>query len=239
MFVRILGQESFPGVIRLHFAGGRFPQEWLPELRQVFPQAAIFNNYGCTEALPRLTVRPAEDADSASDVGMPIPGVELKTGNAGELLFRSEYRCVAQIELTGIHPVGDEEWLPTGDLGQETKAGRWSVLGRTGDVFKRYGEKISMQQILTSVTECWAGEVAHYREKDRTGEDGYVLVLSPAASQNELQSLLQSFRSHHPRTHWPLRIEGVDTFPQLPNGKVDVQAIRAIPTTVLHWRQRI
>jgi acyl-CoA synthetase (AMP-forming)/AMP-acid ligase II len=63
--------ESFPGVVRLHFAGGRFPQERLAQLREFFPNAQVFNNFGCAEAMPRLTCRPAEDSDEAANIGRP------------------------------------------------------------------------------------------------------------------------------------------------------------------------
>ena len=81
--------SAFPGVIRLHFAGGRFPSERLDDLRRLFPTALIFNNYGCAEAMPRLTLRPANAAEEASHVGWPLPGIEIDTSANGELLFRS------------------------------------------------------------------------------------------------------------------------------------------------------
>jgi len=233
------GGDRFPGVIRLHFAGGRFPQEQLPALHEMFPNAAIFNNYGCAEALPRLTLRRAEDGESASDIGSPLPGVQLKCGEAGELLFLSQYRCVAQIDDRGFHPLAPEEWIPNGDLVRDDGNGHWRLLGRAGEVFKRYGEKIALPQVLSSVNRQWHGQVACYREKDSAGEDGYVLVLSPQPSSENLQGLMQVFRSSHPRTHWPLRIESAATLPLHSNGKVDSLALQSMENRSLLWRQRI
>ena len=124
----LFGDESFPGVIRLHFAGGRFPQEQLPALRLMFPNAVVFNNYGCAEALPRLTVRRAEDADSATDIGFPLPGIELKTGENDELLFRSPYRCVAQLEESDFRAFSPDSWTPNGDLARVGTEGHWHLL---------------------------------------------------------------------------------------------------------------
>ncbi len=143
MLCGMFGPERFEGVIRLHFAGGRFPQERLQELHDIFHNADIFNNYGCAEALPRLTVRRAEEGESASDVGIPLPGVELKSGAENQLLFRSPYRCVAQLDSLGFLPIPSGQWLPNGDLVRESDNGHWHLLGRTSEVFKRYGEKIS------------------------------------------------------------------------------------------------
>ena len=63
LLIEYYAGHVFSGVIRVHFAGGRFPAERLGDLHQIFPNAQIFNNYGCAEALPRLTLRPAEAAD--------------------------------------------------------------------------------------------------------------------------------------------------------------------------------
>jgi acyl-CoA synthetase (AMP-forming)/AMP-acid ligase II len=234
----MFGGAIFPGVIRLHFAGGRFPQEHLPALQEMFPTATIFNNYGCAEALPRLTLRLAKDGDSASDVGCPLPGVQLKSGEAGELLFRSQYRCVAQLDGSGFQPIATEEWISNGDLAREGGNGHWHILGRAGEVFKRYGEKIALPQVLSTVNRQWEGQVGYYREKDGAGEDGYVLVLSPPPTEEDLRGLMQVFRTSHPRTHWPLRIECASVLPLHPNGKVDSLAVKSMKNRLL-WRQRI
>jgi long-chain acyl-CoA synthetase len=233
------GAERFEGVIRLHFAGGRFPQERLPELQDMFPNAAIFNNYGCAEALPRLTVRRAEESESASDVGVPLPGVELKSGAENQLLFRSPYRCVAQLDSLGFLPIPSGQWLPNGDLVREGDNGHWHLLGRASEVFKRYGEKIALPQVLSTVSQQWDGQVGYYREKDGAGEDGYVLVLSPRPEEANLRGLMHVFRSRHPRTHWPLRIESAASLPLRTNGKVDCLAVQSMEDRTLLWRQRL
>jgi acyl-CoA synthetase (AMP-forming)/AMP-acid ligase II len=235
----LFGEQRFAGVLRVHFAGGRFPQEHIPRLRAMFPNARIFNNYGCAEAMPRLALRLAEDADEASDIGCPLPGVQLKTGEQGELLFLSEYRGVAQVDANGCRVIPDEEWIGCGDLARQDGNGRWKLLGRSGEVFKRHGEKIALPQILASVGNCWSGQANYYREPDGGGEEGYVLVLCPTPDRTAIHALLQVFRARHPRTHWPLRIESMEALPVLPNGKVDGFSLKHQAGKLLHWRQRI
>lgn len=229
----------FPGIIRLHFAGGRFPQEQLPFLRERFPNAQIYNNYGCAEAMPRLTLRRAEDAPEASQIGFTLPGVEMKADAERRLLFRSPYRAVAFVDDEGFHPVADEDWIPTGDLGEQLPDGSWRLLGRANEVFKRFGEKISLPTLLTTVKSAWSGDAACYREVDPAGEPGYVLVLSPEPDERELRAVLMAFRKHHTRPHWPLRIESLEFMPLLPNGKPDVLSLKNATSGKLHWRQRI
>jgi acyl-CoA synthetase (AMP-forming)/AMP-acid ligase II len=229
----------FPEVIRIHFAGSRFPQERLASVRRAFPNADIFNNFGCVEAMPRLALRRAEDGDSASDIGHPLPGVELGSSDEGRLLFRSPYAAVGYCDAGGFHAIEADAWICTGDLGHRAANGRWILDGRAGEVFKRYGEKISLSLLLESLRPEWAGDAAFYRETDPLGEPGHVLVLAPSPTGAERRTILAALRQRHARAHWPLRIESAATLPLLPNGKVDAAALGALPDRRVEWSQRL
>lgn len=232
--------KSFPGIVRVHFAGGRFPQERLGTVRAFFPEAQVFNNYGCAEAMPRLTLRRAEDGTEAADIGRPLPGVELRTAETtGDLLFRSPFGAVGVVDDQGFSAIGPETWVRTGDLGERTERGAWRLLGRAGEVFKRHGEKISLPNLLATVHRHWSGQAAFYREPDATGEEGHVLVVAPHCAPEQVRAILQGFRENHPRAHWPLRVESLVTLPLLPNGKVDARAAAGQPDRVVHWYQRL
>jgi acyl-CoA synthetase (AMP-forming)/AMP-acid ligase II len=228
----------FEGVTRLHFAGGPFPQSRLPTLRRMFPHAAMTNNYGCAEAMPRLTIRTADAHELATNVGRPLPGIELRADDAQLLHFRSVYGAVAVFEGGRLREIGAEDWVPSGDLAEREGDGTWRLLGRAGEVFKRHGEKVSTVQVLETVGEVWAAQAATYLDRDRCGEPGYVLVLAPAPSQVRLRALLRTIRDHHMRSQWPLRVEGRDTLPRLANGKLDVTTL-AVQTGSVLWDQRL
>lgn len=236
---RHFGGRSFPGVIRVHFAGGRFPQENLPRVRRYFPEAVIYNNYGCIEAMPRLSVRRAEDGDFASDIGQPIAGVELRSSEDGELFFRSPYSAVAFCDGDGFHSIDPEDWVSTGDHGRLAPSGHWQLEGRAREVFKRYGEKISLPMLLGSVSASWPGQAAFYRETDSLGEFGHVLVLAPPPSSAELRAILAMLRQEHARAHWPLRVESAPVLPFLQNGKIDGRALSGMAGKRVEWSQRL
>jgi long-chain acyl-CoA synthetase len=239
LFSDILGDEQFPGIIRVHFAGGRFPQEQLSSVQRTFPNALVFNNYGCAEAMPRLTLRRAEDGNDAADIGEPLDGAELRTSDDGELQFRSRYAAVAFVDESGFHRFVPDEWIGTGDLGERDASGHWLLTGRKSEVFKRYGEKISLPLVIESVLRTWRGTAAAYRERDVNGEEGHVLVLAPHPSEEEVRRVLQTFRSNWGRAHWPLRIESLERLPALANGKVDTAAVATLPEKIVEWRQRL
>jgi acyl-CoA synthetase (AMP-forming)/AMP-acid ligase II len=231
--------EEFPAVLRVNFAGGRFPQEQLDTVRAFFPEAKIFNNFGCAEAMPRLTIRAAEVADQASDVGQPLAGIELRANDSRELMFRSPYGAVGFVDDQGFTSIEADTWVKTGDLGGPSDRGTWQITGRAGEVFKRQGEKVSLQMLQATVLDRWQAQAAFYRERDRNGEEGHVLVLAPQPSQEQVRSILSGFRAHHPRAWWPLRIEGIDALPLLASGKIDVLALPATANRTVYWQQRI
>lgn len=239
LFRETLGEETFPGVTRVHFAGGAFPQAQLDEVRRIFVNATVFNNYGCAEAMPRLTLRRAEAAHDAGDIGTPLEGVELRTSDDGEVQFRSRYGAVAFVDDAGLHRIAPGDWTGTGDRGALGDDGHWHLSGRASEVFKRYGEKISLPLLAEAVGRVWRGTTAFYRERDASGEEGHVLVLAPDASEADVRAILQAFRAGYARAHWPLRIETAPKLPALPNGKIDTAALPALEGRTVAWRQRL
>jgi len=236
---RVFSDRKFPGVIRLHFAGGAFPQSDLDFVRAIFPNALIYNNYGCAEAMPRLTLRLAGEEERAEDVGPPLPGIRLRCDAASNIQFQSPFACVGQVDEGGFHAFGETDWIATGDLGAVDARGHLVLSGRNSEVFKRYGEKVSLAHLQRTVQAQWTSAVALYREVDSSGEPGHVLLLSPAPERAQVRAILRALRAHHPRAWWPLRVEGVEKMPLLANGKVDVRAAAALPAKVVHWNQRI
>lgn len=233
----LFGTHAFPGVIRLNFAGGRFPQEQLEALHRIFPNAQIFNNYGCAEAMPRLAIRRAEDASSAANIGRPLPGIELRSGEENQLGFRSPFRAVAFVEGETFRPIADDEWVETGDLGHPAEGGAWLLLGRRSEVFKRFGEKISLSALQSAVQRVWRGELAFYRETDSMGENAHVMVVAPHPSKDQVKSILMELRRDFTRPHWPIRVESMEELPRLPNNKVDALSIPQ-RDRILQWSQR-
>ena len=240
MLMSYIGAERFSGITRINFAGGRFPQERLEELGRAFPEAVVLNNFGCAEAMPRLTVRTASESDDASNIGKPIPGVALSQDSDGALLFRSDYGAVAIVDgPSSVRQVGDEEWLSTGDQADQCPNGSWRLLGRRGEVFKRYGEKVSIPALLHVVLRGWSGQAAFYRERDSRGEEGHVLVLSPTTHRDTARQIAMLIAEAFPRAAWPIRIECVESMPLLSNEKIDAAALSARQGKDVLWAQRI
>ena len=137
----------------------RLDEAWAAESSFVFLRlrgTRVFNNCGCAEAMPRLTLRRAE----AAVIGPPLPGVWLRAGEDGRLEFQSPYAAVALVTDSGLHPVDPGDWTPAGDLAEPRPGGSWRLLGREGDVFNRYGEKIALPDLLPAAAERHPGETS-------------------------------------------------------------------------------
>ncbi|MCB0393246.1 MAG: acyl--CoA ligase [Bdellovibrionales bacterium] len=239
MLFRYAGKRTFPNVLRLNFAGGPFPHSHFAELKNIFPNAKVFNNYGCTEALPRLTVQEMSIESPIGEVGKPLIGIEMTTNSDGEILFKSPYSAVARITENGIQRLTDE-WIPTGDFG-DCQNGKWQVKGRNNEVFKRHGEKIVVQSVISRLEEVWGHALYWYPSPDSLGEPSFSLVIEGTVSKDSIKTLLLELRATFSRYQWPLKIESVEKVPFLENNKVDSLQLakdKNIKRTVL-WSQNI
>ncbi len=219
--------EPLTSVTRVNFAGAPFPWPERAALARVFPRARVFNNYGCTEAMPRLTITAMDALTGPSDLGVPLPGVELGIDAAGELRFRSAYGAVGLVEDGAYREVAADQWLGTQDVAVAHDDGRFALLGRRSEVYKRHGEKVSVAQQLEAVRAVWVGQAAAMMERDPAGDPAHVVVLAPTPSADQLRAVLKVFRARFPRAHWPLRVDCVDTMPLLETNKPDLQALAA------------
>jgi len=238
LLLQLFPNAKFDGVVRLHFAGGRFPQERLDDLARIFPNAKVFNNYGCAEAMPRLTIRAAREAGDAANVGKPLPGISMRT-REDALQFRSPYSAKLVVESGAAHEIPMEEWIATGDLGRVDDDGTVHLTGRASEVYKRFGEKISLAQLMTAVQRVWKHNAAFYRTTDKMNEGAHVLVLAPAPKEADVKAILAELRATFTRPHWPLRIESAKKLPLLSSGKPDVKRLEKDAGKFnVHWQQR-
>jgi long-chain acyl-CoA synthetase len=109
---------------------------------------AMLQGYGMTEAAPVISVNLLDGNDPES-VGPPLPGIEIKLSETGELLakggnvmlgyWRNEEATRASIDADG--------WLHTGDVA-EIRHGKIYIRGRVKDILvMSNGEKLPPQDV--------------------------------------------------------------------------------------------
>lgn len=131
-------------------AGGYLSEQTIISILKQFPSVIFFNNYGQTEASPRLCVNKIIDIYSNyKSVGKPIDGVEIKIfddfkniieGNSvGEIGYKSEDMMIGYYNREIIDR---DEYIMSGDLGYLDNQNNLVIIGRKDSVIKINGRKI-------------------------------------------------------------------------------------------------
>jgi long-chain acyl-CoA synthetase len=104
--------------------------------------------YGQTEGTGLTTAHPVGDV-TLGTVGKPIPGIEVRIADDGEILVRSPgvfagyFRDPAQTEATIV-----DGWLHSGDVGEFDDRGNLRITDRKKDLFiNAYGKNIAPQYV--------------------------------------------------------------------------------------------
>ncbi|SHK78677.1 AMP-dependent synthetase/ligase [Rhodothermus profundi] len=141
-------REAMGGRIAFIIAGGAALSA---ELANIFgaAQIPILQGYGLTETSPVITYNRLE-LNRAGTVGVPIPGVEVKIAEDGEILTRGPHVMQGYYkDPERTREVIDEEgWFHTGDIGYFTEEGFLVITDRKKDLFKLSTGKYVMPQPL-------------------------------------------------------------------------------------------
>ncbi|NOZ04227.1 MAG: GNAT family N-acetyltransferase [FCB group bacterium] len=105
----------------------------------------LLSGYGMTEATGGITMTPPDDYQRDS-VGKPLPGVDVKLAEDGELLLRGPYISPGYFQDT--EPANRTDgWFHTGDIFRE-KRGHYYIVDRKKEIYKNSrGQTISPQRI--------------------------------------------------------------------------------------------
>jgi long-chain acyl-CoA synthetase len=114
------------------------------EVKETFYEAGvlIIEGYGLTETSPTLTLnRPG--AFRFDSVGRPLPSVELRLAEDGEILARgpSVFRGYHKDPEATNRVFTDDGWFMTGDVGRFTEDGYLQIIDRKKDILVTAGGK--------------------------------------------------------------------------------------------------
>jgi len=122
----------------------------------------LLQGYGQTEAGPVISCNRPAAGLKMDTVGPPLPGVEVKIAEDGEILCRGElvmhgyWRNPAQTAATLMLDPADPDgvpWLHTGDIGHLDKAGRIVITDRKKDmIINDKGDNVAPQKVEGMLT---------------------------------------------------------------------------------------
>jgi acyl-CoA synthetase (AMP-forming)/AMP-acid ligase II len=155
---------SFPFVDRVTNTAAALPMDYISTLKKIFPNALIFKMYGLTECKRVCYLEPELIDTHAGSVGKAIPGTEVMLLDTnmnpvaahqdgilyvrGAHVMRGYWNKPGQSRdmlVTGILP--GEEVLCTHDRFSRDEDGFLYFKGRTDDIIKARGEKVSPVEV--------------------------------------------------------------------------------------------
>ena len=156
---------TFPALRYLTQAGGAMAPSLQIRVAEVFSPAKLYIMYGATEAAPRLSyLHPDMLERKTGSIGLPVPNVELQihdengniapTGETGEIVARgSNIMAGYWKDQDGTVEAVRNGFYYTGDLGKQDKEGYFYVVGRSRDIIKVKGFRVSTREIEDAILE--------------------------------------------------------------------------------------
>ena len=127
----------------------------------------VFEGYGMTETATAATVCTLEHHKFGT-VGRPLPGVEVKIAQDGEVLVKGAnifqgYHNNADASFGAV----EDGWLHTGDLGSLDEEGYLSITGRKKDIIITAGGKnLTPANIENDLRQCrWISQAVMHGDK--------------------------------------------------------------------------
>ena len=226
--------------------GEVFPIATAARVQKLIPGAAIYNEYGPTEATVGCMVHQysLDDAGDSVPVGMPIDGASvylldragrpLPAGVDGEL-------CVAgcglaagylnEPELTDekfVHPFPDRDvrLYRTGDMARWNANGSLDFLGRRDRQVKIHGARVELDEVSATLSQHpeVAAAVVNVVQPASGGRPLLTAYFSGAAKLSS-ESLRAHLARKLPVFMLPNRFVHMEALPLTVNGKVDLDAL--------------
>ena len=235
----------FPSVLRVTNTAAALPPDYIPALRQIFPNALIFAMYGLTECKRVSYLEPELIDVKRGSVGKPIPGTEMfllspegtpvPPGEPGILHIRGPHIMLGYWK----DPEATAKMIKPGQLPGERIlcAQDWFVMdnegffyfkGRSDDIIKTRGEKVSpveVENVLHSMPGVKEAAVIGVPDENlgQAIEAFVVLENDRAISAKEIQrycaARLENFMV-------PQRVRLLSELPKTASGKIKKDALR-------------
>jgi amino acid adenylation domain-containing protein len=239
----------FPHVRKVTNTAAALPATYNKRLQAIFPNADLYRMYGLTECKRVCYLDPELVDQKPNSVGRAIPGTEtllldddrqpVAPGKTGKLYVRGPHVMLGywqQPEKTAqmIHegPTPGERMLCTQDYFREDEDGCLYFIGRSDNIIKSRGEKVSpveVESVLYSLPGVRDAAVIGVPDRVLGQAIHAVVSLNDGADLDELK--IRKFCAQRLENFMvPTHILLMPELPKSPNGKIDNKTLATMLT---------
>lgn len=215
-------------------SGDNLPKQTIERLNEALPKAKIVTAYGLTELAGRFCILPPSKLkEKIGSVGKPIEGLKYKilddelnevpNNVAGEIYVDGDFVFSGYINnqektATALKPQG----FATGDIGMRDDDGFLYLKGRSNDVFKSAGLKVSTLPIAASLmsTLCFEDVAVIAAEDEILGFVPAVYYVAKKGVEFKKGDVLRTLRKALPPGHLPRQFTQIAEIPRTGSGKI-------------------
>jgi long-chain acyl-CoA synthetase len=238
---------TFENVKKITNTAAALPEEFIPDLKNIFPNALIFKMYGLTECKRVSYLEPELIDIKPNSVGKAIPGTEVfllspegnpvPNGEPGILHIRGPHVMVGywnNEELTNEMlkpgPIPGEKLLCANDWFIMDEDGFLYFHGRNDDIIKTRGEKVSPVEIENVIYKrIGSKEVAVIGIPDEFLGESIVAFVTTFENAKMTEKDIQLHCMTQLETYMvPKRIVFLPEMPKSSNGKIDKKELKKI-----------
>jgi acyl-CoA synthetase (AMP-forming)/AMP-acid ligase II len=236
---------SFDCIKKVTNTAAALPAEFIPDLKKIFPKALIFKMYGLTECKRVCYLEPELVDLKADSVGKAIPGTEVfllsqegkpvARGDKGILHIRGPHVMLGywhkedlSREMLKQGNLPGERILCSNDWFKMDEDGFLYFLGRTDDIIKTRGEKVSPAEIENIIYKIdGIREVAVIGIPDEImGESIIAYVTTHGRTQIGEKEILKECMSGLELFMVPQHVVFLDEMPKSSNSKIDKKELK-------------
>jgi amino acid adenylation domain-containing protein len=245
---RVLLEEGWPGNARMQLVVGG---EVLPlplALKLAGVCAALWNQYGPSEASICATRERVDSAAKKITIGRPLPNMTVHLldrdfrpvppGSIGEIFLGGAgvglgYRNRPDLDracfLIDPSRNGSENRMyRTGDLAIQLGDGRFDFIGRIDGQVKIRGFRVELGEVESALRACDGIEDVVVRAIELAPGDKRLVAFFVGNANPSVETWKQSLRRRLPQYMVPSEFVSLRTFPTTASGKVDIKALDAL-----------
>lgn len=234
---------DFPSLRYFTQAGGQLPNKYIQMIIDALPTKEFFVMYGATEATARLSYLPPHLAgEKMGSIGKGIPGVTLDVLNSDGMPVKpgevGEITAIGDNIMKGYYNDPEETAAViqngryyTGDLATVDEEGYIYVVGRSKNIIKSGGYRISPNEIeesILSLDEVFGCVVVGIPD-DIMGEAVVAVVQSADTDRDNVSKKIFSLcNATLPSYKTPKDVMFIDEYPLNSSNKIDRHQLKAM-----------